>query len=66
MNYSLKSPGDLEKAIGAHAFKALVSQFITQADGALNLVPDTDKRAEFASADADFSDMIEKETTTNG
>lgn len=31
-----------------------------------NLVPDTDKRAEFASADADFSDMIEKETTTNG
>lgn len=66
MNYSLKSPGDLEKAIGAPAFKALVSQFITQADGALNLVPDTDKRAEFASADADFSDMIEKETTTNG
>lgn len=66
MSNKLKNPGDLEKEIGTAAFKALVSQFITQADGALNLVPDTDKRTEFASADADFSDMIEKEITKNG
>lgn len=53
----LKSPGDIEKAMGKQAFDALVKQFVTQPEGALNLVPEDDKRVEYSSADADFSDL---------
>ena len=53
----LKSPGDIEKAMGKQAFDALVKQYVTQPEGALNLVPEDDKRVEYASADADFSDL---------
>lgn len=56
-NSSLRSPGDIEKEIGKKAFEALVAKYVTQPEGALNLVPADDKRVEFASADADFSDM---------
>lgn len=57
MKQGLKSPGDIEKALGKQAFDALVKQFVTQPEGSLNLVPEDDKRVEFASADADFSDL---------
>lgn len=53
----VKSPGDIEKAIGKTAFEALLKQYVTQPDGALTLVPESDKRVEYSSADADFSDM---------
>ena len=57
LKQGLKSPGDIEKALGKQAFDALVKQYVTQPDGALNLVPEDDKRVEYASADADFSDL---------
>lgn len=55
----LKSPGELEKALGAQAFRALVGRFVTQPEGQLTLVGESDKRAEFSSADADFADLEE-------
>lgn len=61
MTHKIKNPGDIEKEIGKQAFDALVKKFVTQAEGGLNLVPEDDNRVEFASADADFSDL----TTNN-
>jgi hypothetical protein len=58
LKQGLKSPGDIEKALGKQAFDALVKQYVTQPEGALNLVPEDDKRVEYASADADFSDLV--------
>ena len=39
------------------AFRALVGELVSQGEGKLTLVPADDKRVEFASADADFSDL---------
>lgn len=58
LNRKLKNPGEIEKAIGKPAYEALMAKLVTQAEGALNLVPESDKRSEFSSADADFSDML--------
>lgn len=58
MTHKIKNPGDIEKEIGKQAFDALVKKFVTQAEGGLNLVPEDDNRVEYASADADFSDLI--------
>ena len=55
--HKLRPPGEIEKELGKQAFSALVAKYVTQAEGALNLVPESDKRIEFAAADADFSDM---------
>ena len=57
LKQGVKSPGDIEKALGKTAFDALLKQYVTQPDGALNLVPEDDRRVEYASADADFSDL---------
>ena len=59
LNRKLKSPGDLEKELGKNAFKALLTKYVTQPEGQLSLVPDTDNRVEVSSADADFSDMTQ-------
>lgn len=52
-----KSPSDIEKLVGKQAFEAIFATLVTQGDGALTLVPESDKRAEFTSAEADFSDI---------
>ena len=62
MKRGVKSPGEVEKALGKTAFDALLKQYITQPDGALTLVPEDDRRVAVSSADCDFSDMEE----TNG
>ncbi|MDY5509483.1 DUF2800 domain-containing protein [Dysosmobacter sp.] len=53
----LKPVGEIEKALGKRAFRALVGELVSQGEGKLILVPADDKRVEFASADADFSDL---------
>ena len=55
---SLKSVGEIEKTIGAKAFRALVGGLVAQGEGRLTLVPESDKRLEYASADAAFADLI--------
>lgn len=55
----LMSVAALEKSIGKTAFKALLSPLTQQGDAQLILVPETDKREEFASADMAFSDLAE-------
>ena len=52
-----KSPSNIEKLVGKQAFEAIFATLITQGDGALTLVPESDKRTEFTSAEADFSDI---------
>lgn len=54
----LKPVGEIEKALGKKAFRALVGGLVSQGEGKLTLVPADDKRVEFASADADFQDLI--------
>ena len=60
----LKSVPDLEKSLGAKAFKALLTGYVKQTEGKLQLVPEADPRPEYNSADAAFSDMTE--TTPSG
>ena len=55
----LRSPADLEKVIGASAFSALLSDYVTQGEGALTLVPEDDKRPEYNSANLQFADLAD-------
>ena len=55
---ALKPPGEVEKAIGKTAFRSLLSELVSQGEGRLTLVPESDKRVEYASADADFGDLL--------
>lgn len=55
----LKTVSQIEKVVGASAFKALLGDFTTQPEGAPTLVPESDKRPEINSADADFSDLTD-------
>lgn len=54
----LKPVGEIEKALGKTAFRALVGGLVSQGEGKLILVPADDKRVEFASADVDFQDLL--------
>lgn len=54
---SLKSVGDIEKALGKKAFDALVGGLVAQGEAKLILVPESDKRQEYSSADVDFKDL---------
>lgn len=56
----LKPPGEVEKALGKPAFRALLDNLVHQGDGKLTLVPADDKRQEYSAADADFGDLIER------
>lgn len=57
LNRKLRTPGEIEKEMGKQAFDAIVKKFVTQPEGALNLVPEDDKRVEYSSADAVFADL---------
>ena len=54
----LKTPSKVQKLVGKQAFDALLEKFVYQGDGALTLVPASDKRPEVSSAEADFSDLV--------
>jgi hypothetical protein len=58
--HGLKSVSELEKVVGKSAMDALVGQYITQKEGALELAPEDDKRPEYGLADVDFADMEEE------
>lgn len=55
----LKSVGVIEKTVGTKAFRALLSGLVRQGEGRLQLVPESDPRPEYNSADAAFGDMAE-------
>lgn len=56
--HELRPPGEVEKALGKTAFRALLDGLVSQGDGRLTLVPESDKRQEYSAADADFSDLL--------
>lgn len=56
--HELKPPGEVEKALGKTAFRALLDGLVSQGEGRLTLVPESDKRTEYSAADADFSDLL--------
>lgn len=56
--HELKPPGEVEKALGKTAFRALLDNLVSQGEGRLTLVPESDKRQEYSAADADFSDLL--------
>lgn len=53
----LMSVSVLEKSIGRTAFKALLDGQTVQGEAALTLVPESDRREAFCSADAAFADL---------
>lgn len=53
----LMSVAALEKAIGRTAFKALLANATVQGDAPLTLVPESDSREEYSSADMAFADL---------
>ena len=55
----LMSVANLEKSIGRTAFKALLAGQTVQGDAPLTLVPESDAREEFATADLAFADLAE-------
>lgn len=54
----LKSCAELEKVLGKSCFDALLGQLVTQGEGAITLVPDSDKRPEYSSAEAALGDLL--------
>lgn len=61
----LRPVGEIEEALGKQAFRALVGGLVSQGEGKLALAPESDKRQEYASADADFSDLLNDEKENN-
>lgn len=56
----LKTAAAMEKVLGKTAFDALLGGMVTQGEGALELVPDDDKRPEYSSADAALGDLLDE------
>ena len=56
----LKSAAALEKVLGKSAFDALLGKMVTQGEGALELVPEEDKRPEFSPAEVVLEDLLEQ------
>lgn len=50
---------EVEKLLGKRAFDALMGSLVVQGEGKLTLVPESDSRIEYESADVAFADMIE-------
>ena len=55
----LKPVGEIEKTLGKTAFRALLGDLVHQGDGKLVLVPESDSRQEYSSADAAFGDLTD-------
>ena len=56
----LKTAAAMEKMLGKTAFDALLGSMVTQGEGALELVPENDKRPEYSPVDAIFGDLTEQ------
>lgn len=50
---------EVEKLLGKKAFDALMGSLVVQGEGKLTLVPESDSRIEYESADLAFADMAE-------
>lgn len=57
-NRKLIGIAEAERLLGKSAFRAILGQYTSQADGAPTLVPDSDKRLAVNSAEAAFNDLI--------
>jgi len=62
----LRSVANLEKILGKQAFDALLGKMVSQGEGALELVPEEDKRPEFSPADIVLEDLLEKKEQIEG
>lgn len=59
---SLRSVADLEKELSKPVFEELLGDLVTQGEGKLNLVPESDKRPEYSAAEniiQEFNDLKE-------
>jgi len=61
--HELKPPGEIEKTIGKTAFRALLDGLVSQGEGRLTLVPESDKRQEYNSSRILFDELFSEETT---
>ena len=58
----LRSVSDIEKKLGKKNFRTFAEAYVFKPEGALTLVPESDKRQAVNPADADFADMATPET----
>jgi len=59
--HELKPPGEVEKALGKTAFRALLDGLVSQGEGRLTLVPESDKRQEYSSSRVLFDELFSAE-----
>ena len=57
--HKLKSCSEMEKELGKAAFDALLGGLVSQGEGALTLVPETDSRPEYNSGEAALGDLLD-------
>ena len=54
----LRSVSEVEKLLGKKSFRTFAESYVFKPEGALTLVPESDKRQAVNPADADFADLI--------
>ena len=62
----IKSPTEIAKVLGAAAYRSLIEEqgLVTQGEGRPILVPESDARPEYGSAEAAFADMTTTKVTS--
>ena len=58
-NENERWPRVMEKLLGKKSFRTFAEEFVFKPEGALTLVPESDKRQAVNPADADFADMTD-------
>ena len=55
----LRSPAQMQKALGKKEYDAVLSDLVVETEGALTLVPESDKRPAADSSELEFNDLLE-------
>ena len=55
----LRSPAQMQKAVGKKEYEALFKDLVVETEGALTLVPEEDKRPAADSSELEFNDLLE-------
>ena len=55
----LRSPAQMQKALGKKEYDAVLSELVVETEGVLTLVPESDKRPAADSSELEFNDLLE-------
>lgn len=57
----LRSPAQMQKQLGKKEYDAVLSELVVETEGALTLVPESDKRPAADGGELEFQDLVEGE-----